>query len=102
MNDNNKITVFIDPDLQDLIPGFLENRSRDIGKLQTALEQSDLDTLKSIGHNLKGVGGGYGFQEISQLGAEIESSAKNGSIENISVFIIKFKDYLNNLEVKFQ
>jgi hypothetical protein len=32
-----KVTVYIDPDLADIIPGFLENRRRDVQILQTAL-----------------------------------------------------------------
>ncbi len=73
---DGKILVNIDPDLEELIPGFLENRSKDLTKLQDAMGKADYQVIQSIGHSLKGVGGGYGFDEMSKIGADIESSAK--------------------------
>jgi len=55
-----KIVVHVDIDLEDLIPGFLDNRQKDIRNLESALQENDFETLRSIGHNLKGVGGGCG------------------------------------------
>ena len=102
MNTDNNNVVIVDVDLEDLIPGFLENRKNDVSKLSAALSSNDFDTLKSMGHSLKGVGGGYGFHEISRLGAEIEQAAKQQSAENISQLISDFDLHLNTLEVKFQ
>ena len=69
------ITVHIDPDLEDIVPGFLENRRRDVQTLETALHQNDLKTIHVIGHRMKGDGGGYGFDAISMLGAALEQAA---------------------------
>ena len=38
-----KIVVHIDIDLEDLIPGFLDNRQKDIQKLESALQGNDFE-----------------------------------------------------------
>lgn len=98
----NKIKVVIDSDLEDLIPGFLENRTTDIDKLSAALSENDFQTIQSIGHNLKGLGGGYGFELMSDIGASIESSAKEESVEAISELINQLSDYLKQIDIVFE
>lgn len=97
-----KIRVAIDPDLQDLIPGFLENRGKDLGKMREALLAEDLEILRSIGHSLKGVGGGYGFHRISEIGAAIETSAKASDLDSITPQLDNLADYLERLEVVYE
>jgi len=98
----DKIIVNIDPDLEELIPGFLENRIKDIQILEKAAGQQDFAALKSVGHSLKGVGGGYGFARITELGAGIEASAKENDMERINQLISDLAEYLQRIEVKFQ
>ena len=101
MGDENTI-VMIDRDLEELIPGFLENRTRDVQNLKTASEKKDFKTLGSIGHSLKGVGGGYGFTRITEIGAEIEVSAKMNDIEKINGYIAEFAEYLDKIEIRYE
>lgn len=96
-----KVIVEVDEDLEDLIPGFLKNRNADIGKLQEAAGSGDLETLRSIGHSLKGVGGGYGFKKMSELGAQIETAAKSDQLEEAKSCIQALEDYLHNVDIKF-
>ena len=97
-----KIIISIDPDLEELIPTFLENRSADLEKLKQALKAKDMETLRSVGHSLKGVGGGYGFDRITELGAAIESGAKNNDIPTIEQQLLEFEHYLANIEVRYE
>ncbi len=99
---DEKITVSVDPDLEDLIPTFLENRATDVNKLKEALGASDFETLRSVGHSLKGVGGGYGFDKITELGASIESEAKENNIAALDNHIMELEQYLENVEVIFE
>jgi len=69
------ITVHIDPGLEEIVPGFLENRRRDVQTLETALQQNNLAQIHLIGHRMKGDGGGYGFDAISMMGAALEQAA---------------------------
>src|SRR5207247_11399100 len=70
----NALTVHIDPSLEDIVPGFLANRRRDVQKLETALQQNNLAQIRSIGHRIKGEGGVYGFIAISMLGVDLEQA----------------------------
>jgi HPt (histidine-containing phosphotransfer) domain-containing protein len=97
-----KIVVTVDSDLEDLIPGFLENRRKDVKSLRDALAVNKPETLRSIGHSLKGVGGGYGFTGLSEIGAAIESKAKAGTTDGISELIDKMADYLERVEIVYE
>ncbi len=98
----DKITIHVDPDLEELIPGFLENRQQDIVKLNQAIENSDLEMLRSIGHSLKGTGGGYGFDGMSKLGAKIEIAAKESDLQSIRPLIDSLDEYLKRIDVVFK
>lgn len=74
-NNSQRVTVSIDPDLEELIPGFLENRRKDAATLVRAIQSRDVEIVRLLGHRMKGDGGGYGFQEISQIGAGLEQAA---------------------------
>jgi len=99
---DEKIVINIDIDLEDLIPGFIENRQKDILKLEQAIEEQDFETLRSIGHNLKGVGGGYGFHDMTIFGAAIEEGAKEKNLETINENVKKLSHYLANVEINYQ
>ena len=99
---SDKIIVKIDPDLEDLIPGFLENRGKDRDSLKAALDNSDFSAMQSIGHSLKGVGGGYGFTGMSEIGAAIETAAKGEQLDELKVQIQKYSDYLDAVVVEFE
>ena len=71
-----RITVSVDPDLEELVPGFLENRRKDAAALAHAARSRDLKTVRLLGHRMKGDGGGYGFQIISEVGEALEQAAR--------------------------
>ena len=97
----DKIIVQVDQDLEDLIPGFLENRVADVQKLKEALSNTDFEILRSIGHSIKGVGGGYGFDLMSELGADIEASSEVNNADQVAEKINQLEDYLKRIEVEY-
>lgn len=98
---DEKIKVQIDVDLEDLIPNFLENRKVDVEKLKEAMSTNDFDVLRSIGHSVKGVGGGYGFDLMSEYGAAIETAAKDNNMDIIKEKIEQLDDYINRIDIEF-
>ena len=83
-NADNIITVCIDQGLEEIIPGFLENRRRDVQILEAALQESNLVEIQIIGHRMKGDGGGYGFDAISIMGAALEQADRKSTRLNSS------------------
>ena len=96
-----KIIAHVDPDLRELIPGYLQNRRKDIKSINTALKDSDLKKIRTLGHSMKGSGGGYGFMPISKIGAAIELAAKEKAPDKIQIHLEELKDYLNNVSVVY-
>jgi len=99
---SEKITVVIDEDLEDLIPGYMENRRSDIEKITEALLGGDLETIRIIGHSMKGSGGGYGFDPITDIGAAIEEAAKSSDTAEIEKQAGALSEYISNIEVVYE
>ena len=99
--DKNKIIVRIDPDLKVLIPGFLQNCNTNLLALREALQTDDYETIRSLGHKLRGVGGGYGFDELTEIGRKIESAVQESRNDTIPALIDTLSFYLENVEVTY-
>lgn len=100
--EKHHITVKIDKDLEDLIPGYLENRRKDVVSIREALKNNDLETIGILGHSMKGSGGGYGFDRITEIGKLIEESAKNMDREGITGHINELSRYLTRIEIVYE
>ena len=97
-----KIIVSIDPDLKDIVPGFLEHRREDVKKILEAMEGDDFEGIRIIGHTMKGVGGGYGFDAITELGRFIEAAAKESNLEEIRRSVNELAAYIDNVEIVYE
>ncbi len=91
------ITVKIDPDLLELIPVFMENRLKDLVILKEALAHRDFEMIQMIGHSMKGFGAGYGFEDISRIGREMELAAKAGEFDLVASCLKELEHYLEHV-----
>ncbi|NIQ01622.1 MAG: Hpt domain-containing protein [Nitrospinaceae bacterium] len=98
----DRIIVRVDPDLEELIPTYLDNRRKDLLSIGEALKQEDFSTVQRLGHTMKGSGAGYGFDFISAVGLQIEDAAREGSEEKIQNFAGDLRDFLDRVEVVFE
>ncbi len=98
---SEKIRIRVDTDLQELIPGYLVNREKDLLMYQQALEKDDFDSIALLGHSMKGSGGGYGFNDLSQIGRALEKAAKSRDKESVRKSIIDLTAYLKKLEIVY-
>ena len=92
--ENETIHVTVEGDLQDLIPNFMQRRQDDVARLYEALGVSDFEAIRVIGHSMKGTGGGYGFDGISEIGAAIEEAAKDSALDAVQAGVERLVDYL--------
>lgn len=100
-DDSGPIEVMIDEEIREIIPYFLETRRKDVQSLERALATGDLTTAGEIGHNLKGAGGSYGFDEMSRLGHIIEQAAGKGDPKKAIDALHELRDYLERVVVKY-
>jgi PAS domain S-box-containing protein len=70
------IPLQVEARLQEILPGYLERRRADIRAIRAALDLADFDSIRTLGHQLKGSGGGYGLQRLTEIGAALELSAE--------------------------
>lgn len=67
-----------DPEVAALVPEFLANRQKDVASLRDLIESGDFETIRGMGHRMKGTGRGYGFPRISEIGRALESAGADG------------------------
>jgi HPt (histidine-containing phosphotransfer) domain-containing protein len=94
-----RVTVEVDPDLIDLIPDFLTRKRADLLKLQGAVESGDLATIATIGHKIKGEGGSFGFNAMSEIGAGLEASGKKGDGASARQLVADLALYLEKIDI---
>ncbi len=97
-----KIIVHVDPDIADLIPGFLENRHKDIKTIGEALAQGDFEKIRFLGHSMKGAGGSYGFDAITDIGRCLEQAAIAQDAGGIKKSLAELFAYLDSIEVVYK
>jgi histidine phosphotransfer protein HptB len=101
-NEGGRIVVEIDPDLEELIPGYLQNRQKDVEEVREALNNKDFELIQRMGHTIKGSGGGYGFDFISAIGLALEEGAKETSVEKIQDATKDLCDFLERVDVVYK
>lgn len=98
----DKITIRVDMDLEEIVPIFIENRHKDIVAITKALEQEDYDTIRILGHSMKGSGGGYGFDTITAIGNAVERAAKKSDKDEIRKQVNELSIYIERVEVVYE
>src|SRR2546428_9911776 len=78
-----RILVRVASEIAELIPGFLQNRRKDIAAMLDAVQQGDFETVRLLGHSMKGAGGGDGFDAITEIGASLRGAAKQRNAPGI-------------------
>jgi PAS domain S-box-containing protein len=94
-------TIFVkaDPKFAHLMPGFLENRRQDVIVMLAVLDRGSLEGLESLGHRMKGAGGSYGFQAITDFGAGIELAAGRADAVASRKWVSELSSYLDHVEI---
>ncbi len=99
---NDRIIVHIDEDLEEIVPNFLKNRRNDIQSISRALESGDFETMRLLGHSMKGSGSGYGFDRISWIGEEIETGAIEEKSDKIKKMVRELTTYMDRVKVVYE
>ena len=98
---SDKLIVTVDSQIAALVPRFLANRAADVDKIRAALAGADFEAIRGSAHGMKGAGGGYGFPEISRLGAALEEGARQRDAAAITALVANLEEYLGRIEVKY-
>ncbi len=90
--------VKVDAGLSEIIPWYLETRRTDLQACTAALAAGDFDRIRTLGHNLRGTGAGYGFPKLSEIGESIESAAQQTDAATIETQLKELAKYLDEVK----
>jgi HPt (histidine-containing phosphotransfer) domain-containing protein len=97
-----KIVINIDADLKPIIPRFFELRHDDIRSIGEALAAGDFEKIAMIGHSMKGSGGGYGFDYITEIGKSIEDAGRRRDSLEIKRWANELSNYIEKVEIVYE
>ncbi len=96
------IVVQIDQDLSDLVPGFLTRKREDARAILAAVERSDPEAIARLGHKMKGEGGSYGLDAITDIGRELEQAGKDSDFDAARRLGRNLINFLERLEIVYR
>lgn len=99
-----EIIAYVERDMEEIIPYFIEDSKAEIKGLVTALKSGDYQALKDFGHKIKGssVTCSEGFREMSDIGLAIEDAAKGRrDLKEIHGLVKRFVDYVNRVKIVY-
>ena len=83
---------FDDEEWAEMQEMYINHTFKELKAIRENINSTTFDSLRTFGHNIKGSGGMYGFNEITEMGATIESAAKEEDMDQI-------KSKLDSLEI---
>jgi HPt (histidine-containing phosphotransfer) domain-containing protein len=96
-----KKIIKVDADLAELVPVYLNSRRDELERISALLKAGDMPALQVIGHKMRGSGGGYGLDFLTELGERMENSAKAGDKAALTAQAAELKDFLESVEIEF-
>jgi len=93
--------IQVDEYLRDLVPHFLEHKREDTGTIRAAIDRADYETIGQIGHKMKGEGGSYGFDAVTDLGAKLERAAQEKDLDTARQTVDAITEYLESVDVVY-
>ena len=94
------IRIEIPVGFEDIVPGYLASRRREVSEMIELLGVAlDFERLADIGHNLKGTAQGYGFPDLTRLGAALEESAKQMNSAILRSKVSELGSYLDRVQL---
>jgi HPt (histidine-containing phosphotransfer) domain-containing protein len=87
------------PKFADPIPVFLQNCRQNVITMLGALDRGDLETVKFLGHRMRGAGGMFGFQAITDIGAALEQAAQSADTDALRKWVGELSRYLDRVAI---
>lgn len=96
-----ELLIRVEQGMEDIVPGYLEKRRKDVQTYRQALADRDFDTLRMLGHKMKGTGAAYGFPELTQIGSAIEEAALRKDAATIAAGVDRLDWYAGNVKLDY-
>lgn len=80
------------------VPAYLQNCRQNVVDMLLALDRSDFETVTTLGHNMRGSGGAYGFQPITDMGEALQRAGENTDNDASRWWVGELSSYLDRVE----
>ena len=80
----------------------MTNRAVDVENVIIAVNEGDFEKIRIVGHTMKGVGGGYGFDYITSIGGDMEVAAKDENTSLLLQLADELKNYLARVDIIYK
>lgn len=83
-----------EPEVAELVPGYLANRRRDVSLLIRLVEHDTLESwaqIETIAHRVAGTAASYGMPQLGEIAREIEKRARASDFTGARLFVISFE-----------
>lgn len=101
ISNSNRNTVFISKSLEPIFYSFWSNQKKEVLKMESALKESDFETIDHLAHSFKGVTGSYGVPFLCDIGDHIQKAAEQSDKSTLKILFDQAKKYLNEVHVIF-
>jgi HPt (histidine-containing phosphotransfer) domain-containing protein len=86
------------PDLAELVSCFADGLPERLDEMEQAISDGDLDRLARLAHQLKGAGGGHGYQALTERAAALEASARLGARSRLHDLMMELADLVTRIQ----
>jgi HPt (histidine-containing phosphotransfer) domain-containing protein len=76
-------------------------KAKDISAARAAVEQLEFQSVRRVGHDLKGEGCAYGFENLSELGEALEDAALRQDSVRALRLITQLSAFFEQVEVEY-
>ena len=87
---------FDDEEWAEMQEMYINHTSKEFEKISENLNLESLDSIRTFVHNIKGSGGMYGFDEVTEIGLQIETAAKAEDLDSIKSNLKDLESFLQS------
>jgi len=95
------LRVSVSQTIRSIIPQYLQDQRGAATSILVALEQRDYQTIQELGHKMRGSGGSFGFDALTNIGHSLEEAAQSRNQEAIRHWHYELSRYLDRVDVVY-
>lgn len=80
-----------DPEYLELVVSFIDGLPDKMKEILTAQDEQDWEEVRAIAHKLKGMGGGFGFPEITDVAARLNACIVEQHYHEVNTLVLELR-----------
>jgi response regulator RpfG family c-di-GMP phosphodiesterase len=92
------IVLRVRTSLADRAPAYLQNCRQNVIVMLDALDRVDFETVASLGHQMRGSGGAYGFQPITDICTALQEAGEIADADVSRKWVGELSNYLDRID----